>query len=71
MGILENATEVKRSRFLTGEEHLLLQGFWPWTYSGDAAAAATQLAQGSESTARFRAGKAFSTTVALAATLGS
>ena len=71
MGILENATEVKRSRFLTGEEHLLLQGFWPWTYSGDAAAAATQLAQGSESTARFRAGNAFSTTVALAATLGS
>ena len=48
-----------------------MQGFWPWTYSGDAAAAATQLAQGSESTARFRAGNAFSTTVALAATLGS
>ena len=61
---------MKRNRYLRGEEHLYLQGFWPWTYGGTALEAAKSLAQGPDSVSRFRAGNAFSTTVALAATLG-
>ena len=62
---------MKRKRYLTGEEHLLLQGFWPWTYNGPQACAMQQLFQDSGKYQRERAGNAFSTTVALAACLAS
>lgn len=60
---------MKRQRYLRAEEHLLLQGIWPWTYEGSACKALKDLAR--STAARSCAGNAFSTTTALAACLAS
>jgi len=63
------APKVKRQRYLRGSEHLALQGIWNWSYKGAAFKAMQDLSE--SSTARLRAGNAFSTTVALATTIAS
>lgn len=61
--------EVKRQRYLRAEEHMLLQGIWPWSYDGSACKAVKDLSK--SAAAKGCAGNAFSTTTALAASLAS
>eukprot|EP00438_Fugacium_kawagutii_P033902 Skav220991 [mRNA] locus=scaffold1541:250564:259672:- [translate_table: standard] len=69
LGATAPSEVVKRQRYLRPEEHLLLQGIWPWSYEGSACQALKRLAQ--STSAKACAGNAFSTTTALSACLAS